>query len=98
LFIDTWHIYGQLKRELEYWHSSVKKYIIMHDTTVDADKGESVRMSCDIHSQSVESGFPVDEITKGLWPAIEEFVASHSEWKIERRFTNNNGLTILARV
>jgi hypothetical protein len=34
----------------------------------------------------------------GLWPAIEEFLAEHSEWEIQQRFTNNNGLTILARV
>jgi glycosyltransferase involved in cell wall biosynthesis len=98
LFIDTWHIYGQLKRELEYWHSSVKKYIIMHDTTVDEIEGESLRSGCDVHRQSIESGFPVEEITKGLWPAIKEFLHSHSEWRMERRFTNNNGLTILSRV
>ena len=34
----------------------------------------------------------------GLWPAIEEFLAEHSEWEIEQRVTNNNGLTILVRV
>jgi len=35
---------------------------------------------------------------KGIWPAIQEFIDSHSEWKmIERRY-NNNGLTILQRV
>jgi hypothetical protein len=27
----------------------------------------------------------------------EEFLATHPEWKLEQRFTNNNGLTILAR-
>ena len=31
-FIDTWHVYGHLKRELAYWHDHVKKYIIMHKT------------------------------------------------------------------
>lgn len=98
LFIDTWHIYGQLKRELAYWHSSVKKYIIMHDTTVDEWQGETLRDGSNPHKQSVESGIPVEEITKGLWPAIEEFLAEHPEWKLEKRFVNNNGLTILARV
>jgi len=34
----------------------------------------------------------------GLWPAIREFLGTHPEWKIEKRFKNNNGLTILARV
>jgi hypothetical protein len=27
----------------------------------------------------------------------EDFLAAHPEWKLEQRFTNNNGLTILVR-
>jgi len=98
LFIDTWHVYGHLKRELAYWHSSVKKYIIMHDTTVDEWYGETIRNGWNAQQQSIQYGIPVEEITKGLWPAIEEFLHEHPEWKIEKRFTNNNGLTILVRV
>lgn len=97
LFIDTWHVYGQLKRELAYWHSSVRKYIIMHDTTVDEWQGESIRCQMNVQQQSIESGIPVEEITKGLRPAIEEFLKERPEWNIENRFTNNNGLTILSR-
>lgn len=97
LFIDTWHVYAQLKRELAHWHSHVKKYIIMHDTTVDEWYGESIRGNHDIVRQSRESGFPPEEIAKGLWPAITEFLRDHPEWKIEERFTNNNGLTVLSR-
>lgn len=98
LFIDTWHVYGQLKRELNRWHSSAHKYIIMHDTTVDGTQGESVRMRHDIPKQMQSSGFTEDEIRKGLWPAVEEFLAAHPEWHLERRYTHNNGLTILKRV
>jgi hypothetical protein len=98
LFIDTWHVYGHLKRELAYWHSSVNKYIIMHDTTVDEWHGETIRIGWNAQEQSIKYGIPVDEINKGLWPAIEEFLIDHPEWKIEKRFTNNNGLTILVRV
>ena len=97
LFIDTWHVYAQLKRELNHWHSHVKKYIVMHDTTVDEWYGESVRGNFDIAKQSRESGFPPEEITKGLWPAITEFLDAHPEWQLKERFTNNNGLTILMR-
>lgn len=97
LFIDTWHVYGQLKRELAHWHQSVKKYIIMHDTTVDEWQGETVRCCLDAAKQSQDFGIPVEEINKGLWPAIDEFLKEHSEWVIEKRYTNNNGLTILAR-
>lgn len=98
LFIDTWHIYAQLKREFEYWHTYVNKYIIMHDTTVDEWQGETVRGGQDAESQSKQFGYPLEEIQCGLWPAIEEFLAAHPEWVLHERFTNNNGLTVLRRV
>jgi hypothetical protein len=37
-------VYGHLKRELARWHTMVNKYIIIHDTTIDADLGETVRV------------------------------------------------------
>jgi hypothetical protein len=98
LFIDTWHVYGQLKRELARWNSHVSKYIIMHDTTVDEWLGESIRLSLNTEEQSQSFGIPIDEIEKGLWPAIDEFLIQHPEWILEKRYTNNNGLTILRRV
>lgn len=97
LFIDTWHIYGQLRRELARWNSYVLKYIILHDTTSDEWHGETVREGYDAERQSLETGIPVDEICKGLWPAVQEFVQEHPEWVILERYTNNNGLTVLAR-
>ena len=96
-FIDTWHIYGQLKRELDKFSKTTNKYIIMHDTTVDEIYGETIRLGWNAEEQSRESGFPVEEINKGLWPAVEEFLQNNSDWYLKERFTNNNGLTILAR-
>jgi hypothetical protein len=98
LFIDTWHVYGQLKRELERWNTHVNKYIIMHDTTIDEWAGETIRCKWNPKEQSQETGIPIHEITKGLWPAIRDFLASHPEWKMRERYNNNNGLTILERV
>ena len=98
LFIDTWHVYGQLKRELSRWHSSVNKYIIMHDTTVDEWNGETIRLGLNAVQQSNQFGIPIEEINKGLWPAIQEFLAKHPEWILEKRLVNNNGLTILKRI
>jgi hypothetical protein len=98
LFIDTWHVYGHLKRELARWNSNVSKYIILHDTTVDGEYGETIRMNMNAEKQSKESGIPVEEICKGLWPAVTEFLEAHPEWILEKRYTNNNGLTILRRV
>jgi hypothetical protein len=96
-FIDTWHIYGQLKRELEKFSKITNKYIIMHDTTVDEIHGESIRGNQDVNHLSKISGIPVDEIIKGVGPAINEFLQNNPEWYIKEKFTNNNGLTILAR-
>ena len=96
-FIDTWHIYAQLKRELAKFSKITNKYIIMHDTTVDEFYGETIRLGWNAQQQSIMSGFPVDEINKGLWPAVVEFLENNPEWYLKERFTNNNGLTILAR-
>ena len=96
-FIDTWHIYGQLKRELEKFSKITNKYIIMHDTTIDGEIGESIRNGWDPVKQSIETGIPVDEIYKGLWVAIEEFLEKNPEWYLIHRYTNNNGLTILGK-
>jgi hypothetical protein len=97
VFIDTWHIYGQLKRELEKFSKIANKYIIMHDTKVDEIQGESIRCRSNIKAQSIQSGFPEEEIRKGLKPAIDEFLDKNSEWKVLARYINNNGLTILKR-
>ena len=97
-FIDTWHVYGQLKRELAKIAPITNKYIIMHDTTVDEWEGETIRCQMNAFEQSIQSGIPIDEINRGLWPAVQEFLDSNSEWILHERFTNNNGLTILRHV
>ena len=97
-FIDTWHVYGQLKRELNKFSKCTNKYIIMHDTTVDAIDGETIRNNWNALEQSKQTGIPVEEINCGLWKAIEEFIQENNNWVIHMRFTNNNGLTILKKI
>ena len=97
-FIDTWHVYGQLKRELEKYSKITNKYIIMHDTTVDEVFGETIRCYLNAYEQSRITGFSIEEINRGLWPAVEEFLQDNKNWIIKERYTNNNGLTILERV
>ena len=96
-FIDTWHVYGQLKRELHKFSKVTKKWIILHDTTIDSIYGESIRLGHDIITESNNSGIPIDEICRGLQPAIDEFLKDNFQWILHERFENNNGLTILAR-
>jgi hypothetical protein len=99
LFIDTWHVYGHLKRELATHHTKALKYIVMHDTESDGIYGESIRLGSDIQRQHEESGYPMEEITKGLKPAVDEFLAEHGDqWQMTHHFPNNNGLTVLSRI
>lgn len=97
-FIDTWHVYAQLKRELAKYAPFTNKYIIMHDTTVDAIDGETVRQKNNSYEQSLISGYPIHEIECGLKKAIDEFLINQPEWKIREIHTYCNGLTVLERI
>ena len=83
LFIDTWHCYEQLTRELEIHAPKVRKYIGFHDTQTYGTTSEV---------------FMGRKGTNGLLPAIIEYVISHPEWKFKIHRTNNNGLTVIERV
>ena len=98
LFINSWHIYGHLKRELANNAHLVRKYIIMHNTVVDAVKGESVRCGMNTEEQSSLSGYPEIEIRHGLGLAIKEFLCSSPEWEVAEKLDNNHGLTVLAKI
>jgi hypothetical protein len=98
VFIDTWHVYGLLKRELNKFGKIIKKYIIMHDTTIDEIHSESVRNKHDIEKKMREFNYTYDEVTIGLGQAIDEFLTENPEWKLIEKLTNNNGLTVLERV
>jgi len=96
-FIDTWHVYAQLKRELEKYSKITKKYIIMHDTEVDGNYGETIRLGWNAEEQSRQTGYPVEEINRGLIPAVVEFLENNPEWAMHEYYKNNNGLTVLQR-
>lgn len=90
LFLDTWHAYCQLKAELDLHSPKAKKYIIMHDTTSYEFRDEPLT------SENAWEGAPPSG--KGLWAAVTEFLDSTDEWQLHKRFTNNNGLTVLKRI
>lgn len=89
LFLDTWHAYKQLKAELDLHASKVRKYICFHDTTSYAEYDET---SYEVWGEN----WKAEGI--GIWRAIEEFLESHPEWVLEKRFTNNNGFTIIKKI
>ena len=97
LFIDTFHVYGQLKRELALHAPTTRKFILLHDTTIDGEVGETIRNGWDPIAYSEKTGFPVNELLLGVWPAVVEFLNLNPNWSLLSRVSNNNGLTILRR-
>lgn len=84
LFIDTYHCYEQLTKELDLHANKVKKYIIFHDVFSYGRVGENL-------SNQKFSG------TKGILYAIEEFLEENQEWKIVHHVDYNNGLMIIEK-
>lgn len=97
VFIDTYHVYGQLKRELAKFAPLCNKYIIMHDTEVDKEQGECIRNKWNPDYMVYQTEIPREEHLKGLKPAIDEFLELNKDWILHQHFENNNGLTILKR-
>jgi len=93
LFIDTLHIYTQLKNELNKHAKNVKKYIVLHDTTTYGHTDEPTSWQ----TPEIMSNYKIDDNKRGLKPALEEFLATNEDWYIFKEYTNNNGLTILKR-
>lgn len=78
LFIDSFHSYEHLSKELNIHAKNVTGHIIMHDTETFG------------HTDQTYTG-------RGLWPAVEEFLAGNAEWSIKERFTHCHGLTVLVK-
>jgi hypothetical protein len=93
LFIDTLHIYSQLKKELFKHGYKAKKYIVLHDTTTYGTSDEPT----DWQTPEIMENYQTEN-KKGLMPALNEFLEFNKEWYIYRQYTNNNGLTILKRL
>lgn len=82
LFLDTIHNYAQVKEELRLHSNKVRKYIIFHDTVSYGNVDES--------NDSPTS--------KGIGPAIFEFLEKNPHWYLREQCINNNGLLVLARM
>lgn len=98
IFIDTLHVYGQLKRELIKFSEICNKYIILHDTTIDGADGEIVRRGMDAKKYSKQLNIPEIELKTGLTKAIDEFLKNNQNWSLIEHFEHNNGLTILKKI
>ena len=92
LFIDTWHCYDQLKKELELHAGKVRKYIAFHDTYTFGQKGEGYPdMDVNHPHRDDLSG------EGGIRKAIDEFLKENPEWEINYETEENNGLIVIAK-
>lgn len=96
LLLDTLHCYGQLRRELELHHSSVRHFIVLHDTM---QFGKTALGDCDaIESQVLQLGWDKAEVTDGIEAAFHDFLAEHREWEEQVSVKHGTGTTVLKRV
>lgn len=96
LFIDTWHVYRQLIKELQHLSPLARKYIVLHDTSLFATRDEDIAG----HGGKAEDASLYNGVApkSGLWVAVEDFLSQNKKWRVRNRLTNNNGLTILERI
>jgi hypothetical protein len=92
LFIDTLHIYSQLKKELELHASKVTGYIIFHDTHTYWNTPEPASWQTEAIMENYK------ENDQGIGRAIIEFMSDNPQWKVEYRTDNNNGLMVISNV
>lgn len=97
-FIDSMHNFPHMVAELKRFAPLTRHYIVLHDTTIDAYSSEQVRTGADLEAVSHDTGYTVEEIKIGIWPAVVNFLQSvDGQWIIEKHLSNNNGLTVLKR-
>lgn len=85
LFIDSLHNADHVAAELKH-ANKVKKYLVFHDIEKWGEFGESAEVLGEMRTD-----------IKGINYAINEFMASHPEWKEIERYENNHGLLVLQR-
>ena len=95
LFIDTWHTYKQLTRELQRWPQAVSHYIALHDTVLFANHDEN-EAQASRRKETLFDGLPVRQ---GLKVAVQEFLESSEglKWQVFEHYANQNGVMVLQR-
>jgi hypothetical protein len=92
LFIDTWHVYEQLKEELRLHAGKVNKYIAFHDVETFGKIGEGY--------PEMDPNHPTrDKLSSqgGIRQAIDEFLKANNNWKIVYETKENNGLMVIEK-
>src|ERR1700748_2064190 len=87
LFIDTFHTFTQLTKELQLHANKAKKFLGFHDTVTFGQVGQEWMPGT---ADFMNCG-------RGILPAIENFLNDNPEWIKYQEFDFNNGMIILKR-
>jgi len=80
LFIDTFHAYEQTAEELRLHAGKVSRFIAFHD----------------VETYGYEPEKRYGKVgTRGIMPAIREFLAANPAWSVDLHLTYNNGLLVI---
>lgn len=93
LFIDALHTYCHVLYELITFHSNVRKYIALHDTS--APWGTEDEPYSGDYSEYPEW---FDTSKRGVFTAVLDFLAMYPEWSLTLKKGNSFGYTLLERV
>ena len=74
--------------DTDHTYDCVKKELTLH--------GNKIKKYIIMHDTTTY-GYTGGDGGIGMWKAIEEFLELNTNWSIHKRYTNNNGLTILKR-
>ena len=100
-FIDTFHCYPHCYEELLKFSEHTNKYIILHDTYIDRETSECVRLGYEPQHYNglvskYNNKYKTDDFKLGLKYAIDRFVYEKPIWHVLKEYDNNNGLTVLS--
>ena len=78
LFIDTWHVYPQLKKELELHGEVARKFMMFHDTTLYGRSGE------DGSTRGLQDALDEFLLESDSWRVREKFTNNNGLTVLER--------------
>lgn len=98
LFLDALHTYCHVLYELITFHTTVRRYITLHDTS--APWGEVDEEYSGDHSEYPPFvAAQCSSEKKGVFTAVMDFLAQHPlEWALRLKKESSNGYTVLERV
>ena len=96
LFLDTWHTYRQLAKELLRWAPRTRGVLVLHDTALfgGRDEGEEGHGEKPV-DEALFSGVAPGSV--GLLAAVNQFLASPAgaRWRVAQQNDNCNGIMVL---